>query len=51
MDRSIVSSIFLKQCGRVFIVETRDGASKEVTISDVFMTKYLSHYFDERIEF
>ena len=51
MDRSIVTSIFLKPCGRKFIVETRDGDTCEVTISDVFLTKYLESYFDERIEF
>jgi len=51
LDRSIVTSIFLLPCGRKFIVEARDGHSKEVTISDVFMTKYLETYVDERIEF
>ena len=32
LDRSLVTSIFLKSCGTKFIVETRDGESNEVTI-------------------
>lgn len=50
-DRSLVTNIFLLPCGKKFVVETRDGASKEVTITDVFMTKYLSNRYEDRIEF
>ena len=51
MDRSMVTSLFLKPCGTKFIIETRNGESKEITITDVFMTKYLETRFYERIEF
>ena len=51
LDRSLVTSIFLKPCGTKFIVETRDGESNVVTITDVFMKKYLKSRFDSRIEF
>ena len=51
LDRSMVTSIFLLPCGRKFVVETRDGHSKEVTITDVFMVKYLKSRFDSRVEF
>ena len=50
-DRSLVTSLFLMPCGGKFICETRDGNSCEVTINDVFMTKYLSSRFDRKIEF
>ena len=36
LDRSLVTSIFLKPCGTKFIVETRNGESNVVTIADVF---------------
>lgn len=51
MDRSLVTAIFLRPCGTKFVVETRDGISKDVNIGDVFMTKYLENYFTQRIEF
>ena len=51
LDRSMVTSLFLLPCGRKIVVETRDGQSKEVTINDIFMTKYLHGRFDSRIEF
>ena len=50
-DRSLVTSLFLKPCGRKFICETRDGSSDEVTINDVFMTKFLSTRWDTKVEF
>ena len=50
-NRTLVANMFLKPCGRKFIVETRDGQSCEVTITDVFMTKYLSNSVTSHIEF
>ena len=50
-DRTLVTSIFLLPCGRKFVVETRDGHSKVVTINDVFMVKSLESKLDSRIEF
>ena len=40
-DRSLVTSLFLRPCGRKFVVETRDGQTKDVMINDVFMVKAL----------
>ena len=51
MDRSLVTNLFLLSCGRKFVVETREGTSKVITITDVFMTKYLESRYDYRIEF
>ena len=47
----MLTNLFLKPCGTKFIVETRSGESKEVVISDVFMTKYLESRFSSMIEF
>lgn len=50
-DRSLLTNLLLLPCGTKFVVETRDGASKVITITDVFMTKYLESRYDYRIEF
>ena len=50
-QRSLVTSMFLMPCGRKFICETRDGDSAQVTITDIFMKKYLQTRFDDRVEF
>mmetsp|Transcript_39551 Transcript_39551/g.51814 ORF Transcript_39551/g.51814 Transcript_39551/m.51814 type:complete len:89 (-) Transcript_39551:522-788(-) len=51
MDRSMLTSLFLMPCGTKFIMETRNGESKEITITDVFMVKYLENRYYKRIEF
>ena len=51
LDRSLLTSLFLKPCGTKFIVETRNGESKEVRIDDVFMVKRIENRFTERTEF
>ena len=51
MDRSIITNIFLMPSGTKFVVETRDGTSREIEINDVFLTKHLRSRYEYRIEF
>ena len=51
MDRSMLTNMYLMPCGKKFIVETRNGESKEVTITDVFMKKYLHTRYTSHVEF
>lgn len=50
-DRTMLVNMFLKPCGKKFIVDFRNGESKTVTITDVFMVKYLRARFTSHIEF
>ena len=51
MDRSIITSMYLKPCGTKLLAEMRNGESKELTITDLFEVKYLETRFYKRIDF
>lgn len=51
MDRSMVTSIFLRPCGTKFVAEMRNGESKDITITDVFQVSHLQTKFYKRTEF
>ena len=43
--------MFLKQNGKQVIIETKDGESKEVNVSDIYGAKKTESKFENRIDF
>ena len=50
-DRAQVVNMFLKPNGKQVIVETRDGESKVVIISDIYESKKIDSKYESRIDF